>query len=161
MFGSLLKYLKMSVDTCNIKNVDVEIIKEEDEFQDTIVQSVGHFSHGLQTYQKIEICTFILQNMPSTTDTEEETQFESMLLKCIMKITTSINMNNDKSIGLPTLFPLSLLVPLQRLSLSDSPKTRTMTQQIFHSILDRHNNHEKVVPTVTLGELPEENIFVG
>ena len=161
LFGSLLKYLKLSVDTCNVENVTVETISEEKEFQDTVVQSVGQFSHGLQTYQKIEICTFILQNMPSTTDTEEETQFESMLLKCIMKITSSLNTNNDKSIGLPTLFPLSLIVPLQRLSLSDSPKTRTMTQQIFHSILDRHNNHEKVVPTVTLGELPEENIFVG
>ena len=83
-------------------------------FQDGMVKSVGQFSHGIQTYQKIEVCTFILQNLPSSPDTEEDAQYEAMLLQCIMKITSSLNVStNDKAVGLPTLFPLSLIVPLQ------------------------------------------------
>lgn len=60
VFGALLKYLKISISTCNTATISVEAIKEEEVFQDAIVQAVGHFAHGLQTYQKIEGCTFIL-----------------------------------------------------------------------------------------------------
>ena len=95
-------------------NVNCNSQSGEKIFQDGMVKSVGQFSHGIQTYQKIEVCTFILQNLPSSPDTEEDAQYEAMLLQCIMKITSSLNVStNDKAVGLPTLFPLSLIVPLQ------------------------------------------------
>ena len=44
VFGSLLKYLKLSIETCNTADVPVDTVKEEEVFQDAIVQSVGTFS---------------------------------------------------------------------------------------------------------------------
>lgn len=169
VFNTLLRYLKMSIEVCHKPDTPSTEAEEETVFQEAVVQSVGKFSNTLQTYQKIDICTFILGKMPVTPLTAdispEDSQFGCMLLRCVMKISSRLNDAEDTVrtpiLGLPSLFPMSLISPLQALSLSDNEDTRIIIQQIFHSILDRHHNEEYILPTITLGDLAEEDITIG
>lgn len=49
-----------------------------------------------------------------------------------------------KTVNMSNAFPNEFLQPLLRMSLFDEPGMRIIVQEILHTLIDRHDNTEKV-----------------
>ena len=64
---------------------------------------------------------------------------QTMLLKTLLKVATKY-----KTVHYSQTFTSSFLDPLLRISLAPHPGIRLIVQEIFHTLIDRHDNLEKL-----------------
>jgi len=143
--NSLLNNLKQSV-MADIPVDAADTVINEKHFQESLIGALAEFAFHLPDYQKIEIMIFIIGRTPGTdpgvTDfhlSPAEILLQHMLLKCLLKVSYKYRTTNY----LATL-PLNFLDPLLRMSLAQDSEVRLLVQHIFHSLIDRHDNREKL-----------------
>ncbi|KAK9737115.1 hypothetical protein QE152_g10986 [Popillia japonica] len=145
IINSLLSHLRDSVKHGNSQ-------VEEKMYQDALINALGEFANHLPDYQKIEIMMFIMNKIPfplNENRSPADNLLQSMLLKSLLKVGTKY-----QTIHLNTTFPVSFLEPLLRMSLAPDPDMRLLVQKILHTLIDRHNNLEKLTkPYVKVSEL--------
>ncbi|CAG9855837.1 unnamed protein product [Phyllotreta striolata] len=145
IINSLLSHLRDSV-----RNETSQM--EEKEYQEALINALGEFANHLPDYQKIEIMMFIMSKIPFPlvdNQTPADNLLQSILLKSLLKVGTKY-----QTIHLNTTFPVSFLEPLLRMSLAPDPDMRLLVQKILHTLIDRHNNLDKLSkPTVNVAEL--------
>ncbi|CAG2104067.1 unnamed protein product [Medioppia subpectinata] len=141
MINSLLHHLRASIS--NIQ--DVRHVDDEKQFQETVINTLGEFANNLPDYQKIEIMIFIMSKAPPTVTAATDIQLQNIILKSLLKVTTKY-----RTVHMSQAFPTSFLNPLLSRSLASDPKVRLTVQQIFHQLLDRHNNLPKLSRPVSL-----------
>jgi len=152
--NSLLNNLKQSVMT-EIPVDSVAAVTNEKLFQESLIGTLAEFAFHLPDYQKIEIMIFIIGRTPGTdpgvTDlnlSPAEILLQHMLLKCLLKVSYKYRTTNY----LATL-PLNFLDPLLRMSLGQDPEVRLLVQYIFHSLIDRHDNRDKLKKSNDFGNV--------
>ncbi|ENN74642.1 hypothetical protein D910_09626 [Dendroctonus ponderosae] len=142
IINSLLNHLRDSV-----KNGTIQA--EERQYQEALINALGEFANHLPDYQKIEIMMFIMSKIPFPlvdNQTPADNMLQSILLKSLLKVGTKY-----QTIHFNTTFPVSFLEPLLRMSLAPDPEMRLLVQKIFHTLLDRHGNLEKLhKPTLNI-----------
>lgn len=153
IINSLLNHLRDSVQHKMSQS-------EEKEYQEALINALGEFANHLPDYQKIEIMMFIMSKIPfplGDKQTPADTLLQSILLKSLLKVCvcsvfevkillTFVFKVGTKyqTIHFNTTFPVSFLEPLLRMSLAPDPETRLLVQKILHTLIDRHNNLEKL-----------------
>ncbi|KAF7284398.1 protein EFR3 homolog stmA isoform X2 [Rhynchophorus ferrugineus] len=135
IINSLLNHLRDSVKNGTSQS-------EERQYQEALINALGEFTNHLPDYQKIEIMMFIMSKIPFPlvdNQTPADNMLQSILLKSLLKVGTKY-----QTIHLNTTFPVSFLEPLLRMSLAPDPEMRLLVQKILHTLIDRHNNLEKL-----------------
>lgn len=72
-------------------------------------------------------------------DSTTNTQLQTILLKTILKVATTYC-----TVLMANAFPASLRTPLLQMWLADKPTMRLIVQRILHTLVDRHDNTEKI-----------------
>ncbi|CAB0038598.1 unnamed protein product [Trichogramma brassicae] len=170
IISSLLTHLRVSVSR------NMSSTNDEQLYQEVLINALGEFANHLPDYQKIEIMKFIMGKVPYadpdsvTSAGKGDVLLQSILLKSLLKvifnkfliviiviIRNCINSQvgtKYQTIHLNTTFPPSFLQPLLRMSLASDSEMRLLVHQIFHTLIDRHKNSEKLSkPTVSVVEL--------
>lgn len=143
--------------------------QETDEklYQEALINALGEFANHLPDYQKIEIMMFIMSKVPISSRMHDkdssELLLENILLKSLLKVRTKILLDYNmqlifintynaiqvgskyQTIHFNTTFPPSFLGPLLRMSLAPDPDMRVLVQKILHTLIDRHDNLEKLL----------------
>jgi hypothetical protein len=139
VFNTLLRHLRLSVDNAP---TDGQRANDERHFQEAIVNTIGEFANNLPDYQKIEIMMFVMGKVPLPSESQTKTteiQLQNMLVKSLLKVATKY-----KTVLMSNAFPLAFVEPLLRMSLSKDAQTRRIVQEILHTLLDRHENLDKL-----------------
>lgn len=140
VFNKLLRHLSISIDR---KSSDAGQRSEETKFEEMVVTTIGEFANNQPDYQKIQIMMFIMGKFPQFTNEEDigklDKQLSVNLLRTLLKVATKY-----KTVHLSAAFPPEFLHPLLRISLVDDPGMRIITQEILHTLLDRHSNAGKL-----------------
>ncbi|XP_023315429.1 protein EFR3 homolog cmp44E [Trichogramma pretiosum] len=149
IISSLLTHLRVSVSR------NMSSTNDEQLYQEVLINALGEFANHLPDYQKIEIMKFIMGKVPYgdpdsvTSAGKGDVLLQSILLKSLLKVGTKY-----QTIHLNTTFPPSFLLPLLNMSLASDSEMRLLVQQIFHTLIDRHKNSDKLSkPTVNVVEL--------
>ncbi|CAL7944350.1 unnamed protein product [Xylocopa violacea] len=149
IINNLLSHLRGSVTRNQSSSNDEQL------YQEALINALGEFANHLPDYQKIEIMMFIMSKVPySQPDRmvsvgKGDVLLQSILLKSLLKVGTKY-----QTIHLNTTFPPSFLEPLLRMSLAADAEMRLLVQQIFHTLIDRHQNITKLAkPTVNVAQL--------
>ncbi|KAL4236798.1 membrane anchoring protein efr3a [Mactra antiquata] len=142
VFNTLVKHLRISLDN---KSSNESIRAEEKKFEEAIVNTIGQFANNLPDYQKIEIMMFVMAKFPQFTPDENygvqmDSQLQTLLLKTLLKVATKY-----KTVNMANAFPQEFLLPLLSMSLFDDPAMRIIVQEILHTLIDRHDNTEKLL----------------
>ncbi|KAG8035729.1 hypothetical protein G9C98_001385 [Cotesia typhae] len=149
IINSLLSHLRISVTRNQYSSNDEQL------YQEALINALGEFANHLPDYQKIEIMMFIMSKVPCSqpdrfiTVGKGDVLLQSILLKSLLKVGTKY-----QTIHLNTTFPPSFLEPLLRMSLVADAEMRLLVQKIFHTLIDRHHNINKLTkPTLNIIEL--------
>ncbi|KAK0178073.1 hypothetical protein PV328_002054 [Microctonus aethiopoides] len=149
IINSLLSHLRISVTRNQYSSNDEQL------YQEALINALGEFANHLPDYQKIEIMMFIMSKVPYSqpdriaTVGKGDVLLQSILLKSLLKVGTKY-----QTIHLNTTFPPSFLEPLLRMSLVADAEMRLLVQKIFHTLIDRHHNIDKVAkPSTNISEL--------
>lgn len=133
--NSLLTHLR--------KSVDGPSQSDEKVFQETVIHTLGEFVQSLPDYQKIEVMMFILGKVPvpqvDHAFQDGDALVQNMLLKSLLKVGTKYT-----TVQMATTFQGPFMEPLLRISLAPDPDVRLVVQHILHTLIDRHNNLDKV-----------------
>ncbi|CAJ0932227.1 unnamed protein product, partial [Mesorhabditis belari] len=137
IFNSLLKHLRASVEFQQSKKCPST--EDEKTYQETLINAMGDFANALPDYQKVEMMMFTVGNIPSLSDERKNREgdafLQHVLVKTLLKVATRF-----RTSYLATIFTDSFLNTLQQLALVPDPQVRLITQKIFHTLLDRHDN---------------------
>ncbi|XP_053394174.1 protein EFR3 homolog A-like [Mercenaria mercenaria] len=141
VFNTLVRHLRISLDK---KSSDEATRIQEKKFEEAIINTIGEFANNLPDYQKIEIMMFVMAKFPQfeqeeTVGIQMDVQLQTMLLKTLLKVATKY-----KTVNIANAFPQEFLFPLLRMSLFDDPAMRIIVQEILHTLIDRHDNAEKL-----------------
>nr|CAD7600916.1 unnamed protein product [Timema genevievae] len=155
IINSLLSHLRVSV-TREAPTDDLVAQRDEKLYQEALINALGEFANHLPDYQKIEIMMFIMSKVPYPSldhlrgfSGPGDVLLQNILLKSLLKVGTKY-----QTIHFNTTFPMSFLEPLLRMSLAADPDMRLLVQKILHTLIDRHNNLEKLLkPTVNISDL--------
>nr|CAD7405413.1 unnamed protein product [Timema poppensis] len=155
IINSLLSHLRVSV-TREAPTDDLVAQRDEKLYQEALINALGEFANHLPDYQKIEIMMFIMSKVPYPSldhlrgfSGPGDVLLQNILLKSLLKVGTKY-----QTIHFNTTFPMSFLEPLLRMSLAADPDMRLLVQKILHTLIDRHNNLEKLLkPTVNIPDL--------
>ncbi|XP_011310425.1 protein EFR3 homolog cmp44E isoform X2 [Fopius arisanus] len=149
IINSLLSHLRISVTRNQHSSPDEQL------YQEALINALGEFANHLPDYQKIEIMMFIMSKVPySQPDrlvsvAKGDVLLQSILLKSLLKVGSKY-----QTIHLNTTFPPSFLDPLLRMSLAADAEMRLLVQKIFHTLIDRHHNIDKLAkPSINPMEL--------
>ncbi|CAJ0586678.1 unnamed protein product, partial [Mesorhabditis spiculigera] len=137
IFNSLLKHLRASVQFQQLPTCPSP--EDEKTYQETLINAMGDFANALPDYQKVEMMMFTVGNIPSLADERNNRHgdvfLQHVLVKTLLKVATRF-----RTSYLATIFTDSFLDTLERLALVPDPQVRLITQKIFHTLLDRHDN---------------------
>nr|CAD2171867.1 unnamed protein product [Meloidogyne enterolobii] len=160
IFNSLLKLLRSSVEFQQSKQcVDLE---KEKLFQNTLINALGDFASALPDYQKVEIMMFTagsIPNVESTVNLKTERMCEAFLQKVLVKTLLEVA-TKYKTFYLATVFTDAFLRTLLQLQLTRDAEVRLIAHQIFQTLLDRHDNQQKlehlllILPEMRMEDLP-------
>ncbi|XP_034941643.1 protein EFR3 homolog cmp44E isoform X2 [Chelonus insularis] len=149
IINSLLSHLRISVTRNQYSSNDEQL------YQEALINALGEFANHLPDYQKIEIMMFIMSKVPCSqpdrgnTVGKGDVLLQSILLKSLLKVGTKY-----QTIHLNTTFPPSFLEPLLRMSLVADAEMRLLVQKIFHTLIDRHHNIDKLArASINVSEL--------
>ncbi|XGW13265.1 hypothetical protein V3C99_013698, partial [Haemonchus contortus] len=136
IFNSLLKHLRTSVDF--ERSEKCKDSEAEKMYQEALINAMGDFANALPDYQKVEMMMFTVGNIPNLGEkrVKQGDEFlQHVLVKTLLKVATKY-----RTAYLATVFTDSFLHTLIQLALVSDPQVRLGTQQIFHTLLDRHDN---------------------
>ncbi|CAI4231697.1 unnamed protein product [Auanema sp. JU1783] len=136
IFNSLLKHLRTSVDF--ERSGKCRDLVAEKKYQDALINAMGDFANALPDYQKVEMMMFTVGNIPSLDEKRSrhgDEFLQHVLVKTLLKVATKY-----RTAYLATVFTDSFLLTLTQLALVADPQVRLGTQEIFHTLLDRHDN---------------------
>ncbi|WKX95411.1 hypothetical protein Q1695_012117 [Nippostrongylus brasiliensis] len=136
IFNSLLKHLRTSVDF--ERSEKCKDSEAEKMYQEALINAMGDFANALPDYQKVEMMMFTVGNIPNLEEkrVKQGDEFlQHVLVKTLLKVATKY-----RTAYLATVFTDSFLHTLIQLALVNDPQVRLGTQQIFHTLLDRHDN---------------------
>nr|XP_024214144.1 protein EFR3 homolog cmp44E isoform X1 [Halyomorpha halys] len=129
IINSLVGHLKNSVT----KREDFG----EEIYREALISCLGEFSAHLPDYQKVEIMVFIVSKVPVGDVSGPEKLLQEMLLKSLLIISKKYT-----NVSMTTTFPVLLLEPMLRLC--GNLEMTTLVQGVFHTLLDRQGNLEKL-----------------
>ncbi|CCD66029.1 Protein EFR3 homolog [Caenorhabditis elegans] len=141
IFNSLLKHLRTSVDFERSGKCSDQ--PAEKMYQEALINAMGDFANALPDYQKVEMMMFTVGNIPNLDERKSKQGDEFLqhvLVKTLLKVATKY-----RTAYLATVFTDSFLDTLLLLALVRDPQVRLATQQIFHTLLDRHDNAANLV----------------
>lgn len=119
---------------------------EETIYLESLVTCLGEFTAHLPDYQKVEIMVFIISVVPSD-DFTTDILLREMLLKSLLIVG-----KNYTSVIMSASLPPSLLKPL--LHLSFNTELCILSQQVLHTLIDRHGNLPKLEePNLRISDL--------
>jgi len=139
-----LKRLEQQNDQTNNEEIESGPLVDEKVFQETIINTLGEFANNLPDFQKIEIMVFIINKVPKS-----DICLQAILLKSLLKVSTKY-----ETVNMVQAFPSNFLNPLLKLSTANDNHVRLTVQFIFHQLLDRHKNLQKLKSLTTLSSLP-------
>lgn len=151
IFNTLLKHLRISVDVSSSKSRPPQYMLQmsnEHKLQESIITTIGEFANNLPDFQKIQVLEFIIAKVPRPVEDEfsgninggaSDVLLQTMLLKTLLKVATKY-----KTVHYSQTFTSSFLDPLLRISLAPHPGIRLIVQEIFHTLIDRHDNLDKL-----------------
>lgn len=159
VFNTLLRHLRSSVDarfqTSAKSGSKLESDgKDEREFEESLVCTVGAFAAVLPDFQKTDIMMFIMGKFPMvngriqsshlssqvpTKMTEGEQELQKMLLQCLLSVAQSFT-----SLSLASTFSPTFLESLLQATVVDNSTVRKLAHEILHTILDRSGNISRV-----------------
>ncbi|XP_066918640.1 protein EFR3 homolog B-like [Clytia hemisphaerica] len=162
VFNTLLKHLKISVDTMGIQTSKSLEGHSEGGVQKAIINAAGAFSSILADYQRVDVMLFIITKVPNLNNvTEKKNDNESRdsleellhvnLLKCLLQVAKSHHTKQFSSTFSQKLLD-ALLTGLQL----NSPDVRFYIQKLLIVLLDRHSNADvlsNLSEHLTTGEL--------
>jgi hypothetical protein len=145
--NGIVQHLQVSVKNDTTNGEDEKLYRE------TLISALGEYVTHLPDYQKIEIMKFIMQKVPSGSDTSASHRLlQNMLLKSLLMVGTKY-----RTTYLSTTFPITFLQPLLTLGQDDDAEIRLLVQNILHTLIDRHQNKERLrSPTLKLDGLVHE-----
>lgn len=130
IINNLLTYLRTSVSTKNDQSQD------ESQYQEALINALGEFANHHPDYQKIEIMLFIMNTVPDLSKKSKTDQLlQNILLKSLLKVGVQY-----RTVSFEKAFPASFLQPLLKMTRAPHVPTRLIVMQIFHALLDRHQN---------------------
>lgn len=129
IINSLVGHLKNSVT----KREDFG----EEIYREALISCLGEFSAHLPDYQKVEIMVFIVSKVPVGDVSGPEKLLQEMLLKSLLIISKKYT-----NVSMTTTFPVLLLEPMLRLC--GNLEMTTLVHGVFHALLDRQGNLEKL-----------------
>ncbi|XP_042203291.1 protein EFR3 homolog cmp44E-like isoform X2 [Homarus americanus] len=153
IINSLLEHIRSSV----VGGASGKEGSAEKIYQETLIHALGEYANHLPDYQKIDSMVFILNKVPGSdrvddggsTRSEAEVKLQHLLLKSLLKVGTKYTTEQYSKT-----FAQSFLVRLMRLSVSSDAAVRLTVQQILHTLIDRHQNIEKLTkPTLEITRL--------
>ncbi|KAK7066401.1 membrane anchoring protein efr3a, partial [Halocaridina rubra] len=153
IINSLLEHIRSSV----VGVVNGKEGSGEKMYQETLIHALGEYANHLPDYQKIDSMVFILNKIPGSDRVdngesprpEAEVKLQHLLLKSLLKVGTKYT-----TVQYSTTFAQSFLVRLMRLSVSSDAEIRLIVQQILHTLIDRHQNTDKLAkPTLEMTRL--------
>ncbi|XP_042882962.1 protein EFR3 homolog cmp44E-like isoform X2 [Penaeus japonicus] len=153
IINSLLEHIRSSV----VGGGSGKESLAEKMYQETLIHALGEYANHLPDYQKIDSMVFILNKVPGSDRVDDggsrrpeaEVKLQHLLLKSLLKVGTKYT-----TVQYSTTFAQSFLVRLMRLSVSSDAEVRLTVQQILHTLIDRHQNIEKLAkPTLEVSRL--------
>ncbi|ESO87502.1 hypothetical protein LOTGIDRAFT_166379 [Lottia gigantea] len=155
VFNILLRHLRISVDN---KSQNTELRNKEIEFEDEVINTIA-FANNLPDYQKIEIMMFVMGKFPQFSSDEDtcamDTQLQMNLLRTLLKVATKY-----ETVTFSNAFPPEFLHPLLRMSLLDDSLMRVTVQNILQTLIDRHDNTQKLKPVRIPGDISKLNLTI-
>ncbi|XP_072170342.1 protein EFR3 homolog B-like [Diadema setosum] len=172
VFNTLLRHLRASVEqrlsggqrtpspkpTRQVPNFDE---REEALFEEAIIDTMGAFARILPDYQKIEIMMFIMGKIPLPRPSgsqehlgrdsaiyskgEGDILMQNILLKSLLEVGTKY-----VTVSMASTFPASFLQPLLNMSVVPDPDIRYIVQEILHTLIDRHDNTDKLRRNISI-----------
>ena len=163
VFNTLLRHLRLSVDArLDAKeNKDLDAANDEREYEKSLVSTVGVFAQVLPDFHKMDIMMFIMGKFPLPNkedvkrSSDEKTRGDSlssndslsagdsvlqkMLLHCLQKVAQSFSASSMASTFSP-----SFLKALLKATITKDATVRNLAQEIFYTLIDRHENHAKL-----------------
>lgn len=146
--NSLLNHLRNSIHNFENNSASAE---DEKRFQEAVTNTLAEFVNNLPDFQKIETMVVIMNKVPPISSKyAADIQLQDILLKSLLKVSTKY-----RTVNMAQAFKYSFLRPLLSMSLAADAKVRLTVQQIFHQLLDRHNNLPKLSKPITLRPCPD------
>ena len=159
VFNTLLRHLRSSVDarfqtSGKSGSRPGSDGKDEREFEESVVCTVGAFAAVLPNFQKTDIMMFIMGKFPMvngriqsshlssqvpTNMREGEQELQKMLLQCLLSVAQSFN-----SVSLASTFSPTFLESLLQATVVDNSTVRKLAHEILYTILDRKGNISRV-----------------
>lgn len=159
VFNTLLRHLRSSVDarfqtSAKSGSGHENDGKDEREFEESLVCTVGAFAAVLPDFQKTDIMMFIMGKFPTvngriqsshlssqvpTKMTEGEQELQKMLLQCLLSVAQSFS-----SLSLASTFSPTFLESLLQATVVDNSTVRKLAHEILYTILDRSGNISRV-----------------
>ena len=159
VFNTLLRHLRSSVDarfqtSAKSGGGHENDGKDEREFEESLVCTVGAFAAVLPDFQKTDIMMFIMGKFPTvngriqsshlssqvpTKMTEGEQELQKMLLQCLLSVAQSFS-----SLSLASTFSPTFLESLLQATVVDNSTVRKLAHEILYTILDRSGNISRV-----------------
>ncbi len=156
VFNTLLRHLRVSVDS---DAPDEETKNDELRVQEAIIDTIGEFAKNLPDYQKIEIMMFVMGKVPlpntNSSSNQKTVLLQTMLMKTLLKVATKY-----QTVLMSNAFPSAFLEPLLRMSQNNDPGIRRIVQEILHTLLDRHNNQDKLKTVKCPKDIAQLNLNV-
>lgn len=159
VFNTLLRHLRSSVDarfqtSGKSGGGPGSDGKDEREFEESLVCTVGAFAAVLPNFQKTDIMMFIMGKFPMvngriqsshlssqvpTNMREGEQELQKMLLQCLLSVAQSFT-----SVSLVSTFSPTFLESLLQATVVDNSTVRKLAHEILYTILDRKGNISRV-----------------
>ncbi|XP_074622278.1 protein EFR3 homolog B-like [Acropora palmata] len=159
VFNTLLRHLRSSVDarfqtSAKSGSGHENDGKDEREFEESLVCTVGAFAAVLPDFQKTDIMMFIMGKFPMvngriqsshlssqvpTRMTEGKQELQKMLLQCLLSVAQSFS-----SLSLASTFSPTFLESLLQATVVDNSTVRKLAHEILYTILDRTGNISRV-----------------
>ncbi|XP_062506778.1 protein EFR3 homolog B-like [Corticium candelabrum] len=175
IFHSLLQRMRQAIDDLVTKSLGPERTEYES-YRDTLVNVIGTFACVLPDYQKIEVITYLVGNMPShesaelvsdavksqdptirqQTSVQAEHMHRLMLIECFRQVVSSYRPHS-----LSSTFPVSLFDPLLRLLVDEDPDLRLEVHCIIQRLLDHYGNLEKISVKTSWNSIQELGLAAG
>ncbi|TPP66717.1 hypothetical protein FGIG_06079, partial [Fasciola gigantica] len=164
-FNALLQILRASIDKTsqeaeNLTDARSQTSSEERQFQEAIINTIAEFAKNLPDTQKIEILKFILNFEPMAKYHPENGVRPRPLIMVLLQTMLTVA-TQYRTVAISNALNSDFLNLLLRgVAVDRDPAIRIIVQKILHTLLDRHENTDRLLNVQVYTDQPLEAYFV-